>query len=52
MKSHYNKDINGWIILDKPQGISSNQALRKIQYLLHAKKAGHKQTNWCLIPFI
>lgn len=48
MSTHYNKDINGWIILDKPQGISSNQALRKIQYLLHAKKAGHIGT---LDPF-
>lgn len=48
MSSHYNQDINGWIILDKPQGISSNQALRKIQYLLHAKKAGHIGT---LDPF-
>ena len=48
MTSHYNKDINGWIILDKPQGISSNQALRKIQYLLQAKKAGHIGT---LDPF-
>lgn len=48
MSSHYNQDINGWIILDKPQGISSNQALRKIQYLLKAKKAGHIGT---LDPF-
>ena len=48
MSSHYNQDINGWIILDKPQGISSNQALRKIQYMLHAKKAGHIGT---LDPF-
>ncbi len=48
MSSHYNQNINGWIILDKPQGISSNQALRKIQYLLHAKKAGHIGT---LDPF-
>lgn len=48
MSSHYNKDINGWIVLDKPQGISSNQALRKIQYLLQAKKAGHIGT---LDPF-
>ena len=48
MSSHYNQDINGWIILDKPQGLSSNQALRKIQYLLHAKKAGHIGT---LDPF-
>lgn len=48
MSSHYNQDINGWIILDKPQDISSNQALRKIQYLLRAKKAGHIGT---LDPF-
>ena len=48
MSSHYNQDINGWIILDKTQGVSSNQALRKIQYLLHAKKAGHIGT---LDPF-
>ena len=48
MSSHYNQDINGWIILDKPQNISSNQALRKIQYELHAKKAGHIGT---LDPF-
>ena len=48
MSSHYNQNINGWIILDKPQNISSNQALRKIQYELHAKKAGHIGT---LDPF-
>ena len=48
MSSHYNQDINGWIILDKPQGMGSNQVLRKIQYLLHAKKAGHIGT---LDPF-
>ena len=48
MSSHYNQNVNGWIILDKPQGISSNQALRKVQYLLHAKKAGHIGT---LDPF-
>lgn len=48
MSSHYNQDINGWIILDKPQGMSSNQVLRKIQYELRAKKAGHIGT---LDPF-
>ena len=48
MSSHYNQNINGWIILDKPQGLSSNQALRKIQYELKAKKAGHIGT---LDPF-
>lgn len=48
MSTHYNQNVNGWIILDKPQNLSSNQALRKIQYLLHAKKAGHIGT---LDPF-
>ena len=48
MSSHYTENINGWIILDKPQGVSSNQILRKIQYELHAKKAGHIGT---LDPF-
>ena len=48
MTKHNNLDINGWIILDKPEGISSNQVLRKIQYELKAKKAGHIGT---LDPF-
>lgn len=48
MSAHNNKNINGWIILDKPQGVSSNQILRQIQYLLCAKKAGHIGT---LDPF-
>ncbi len=48
MTKHNNQDINGWIILDKPQGVSSNQILRKIQYELKAKKAGHIGT---LDPF-
>ena len=48
MTKHNDQDINGWIILDKPQGVSSNQILRKIQYELKAKKAGHIGT---LDPF-
>jgi tRNA pseudouridine55 synthase len=48
MSTHYDKAVNGWIILDKPQGVGSNQVLRKIQYLLRAKKAGHIGT---LDPF-
>lgn len=48
MSTHYTEDINGWIILDKPQNMSSNQVLRKIQYMLKAKKAGHIGT---LDPF-
>jgi tRNA pseudouridine55 synthase len=34
-------DVNGILLLDKPLGISSNQALQKVRYLFKAKKAGH-----------
>lgn len=33
--------INGVLLLDKPLGLSSNQALQKVKWLLKAKKAGH-----------
>ncbi len=36
--------INGWLILDKPLGISSTQALGKVRWLLNADKAGHGGT--------
>jgi len=33
--------VNGILLLDKPLGLSSNQALQKAKRLLNAKKAGH-----------
>ncbi len=33
--------VNGMLLLDKPSGISSNQALQKAKALLNARKAGH-----------
>tara|TARA_B100000959_G_scaffold108016_1_gene113789 strand:- start:8675 stop:9568 length:894 start_codon:yes stop_codon:yes gene_type:complete len=33
--------INGIILLNKPYGISSNQALQKVKHLIGEKKAGH-----------
>lgn len=33
--------ISGFIVLDKPLNMSSNQALQKVKRLLNAKKAGH-----------
>lgn len=36
--------INGWINLDKPQGLTSTQALGKVRWLLNAQKAGHAGT--------
>jgi tRNA pseudouridine55 synthase len=38
------KNINGVLLLDKPLGFSSNQALQKIKWLLQATKAGHTGT--------
>ena len=36
--------VNGWLILDKPVGIGSTQALGKARWALGAKKAGHAGT--------
>jgi len=38
------QDINGLLIIDKPLGFSSNQALSKIKWLYNPKKAGHTGT--------
>jgi tRNA pseudouridine55 synthase len=36
--------VHGWIILDKPYGMSSTQAVGKIRWLFNAEKAGHGGT--------
>ncbi|RJX32815.1 MAG: tRNA pseudouridine(55) synthase TruB [Oxalobacter sp.] len=41
-------DLDGVLLLDKPVGLSSNDALRKVKRLLNVKKAGHTGT---LDPF-
>ena len=38
------KDLDGILLLDKPAGPSSNQALQRIRRLLRARKAGHAGT--------
>ncbi len=38
------RDISGWIILDKPHGMTSTQAVGKVRWLFAAKKAGHAGT--------
>jgi tRNA pseudouridine55 synthase len=38
------KNINGILLLDKPLGFSSNQALQRVKWLLQAAKAGHTGT--------
>lgn len=36
--------IDGWVCLDKPEGMTSTQALGKARWLLNAQKAGHGGT--------
>jgi tRNA pseudouridine55 synthase len=38
------KNVNGVLLLDKPLGFSSNQALQKVKWLFSAAKAGHTGT--------
>ncbi|MGL4770432.1 MAG: tRNA pseudouridine(55) synthase TruB, partial [Plesiomonas shigelloides] len=35
------RDVHGILLLDKPQGITSNDALQKVKRLYNANKAGH-----------
>lgn len=38
------RPVHGVLLLDKPLGFSSNQALQKVKWLLRAEKAGHTGT--------
>ena len=42
------RDVHGVLLLDKPAGMSSNQAVQKVRWLFQARKAGHTGT---LDPF-
>ena len=48
MKHTKADDIDGWLIIDKPQGMTSTQVVGKTRWLLHANKNGHTGT---LDPF-
>jgi tRNA pseudouridine55 synthase len=37
-------EVNGWINLDKPVGVTSTQAVGRLKHLYNAKKAGHAGT--------
>ncbi|EKF44358.1 tRNA pseudouridine synthase B [Nitratireductor indicus C115] len=38
------RPVNGWLILDKPAGMGSTEAVSKIKWLFKAEKAGHAGT--------
>ena len=37
-------EVNGWVCLNKPVGVTSTQAVGKLKFLFNAKKAGHAGT--------
>ena len=38
------RDISGWVILDKPAGMTSTAAVGKVRWAFDARKAGHAGT--------
>src|SRR5271168_2769719 len=38
------QDIDGWIVLDKPVGMTSTHAVSRLKRIFNAKKAGHAGT--------
>ncbi|MBN9072052.1 MAG: tRNA pseudouridine(55) synthase TruB [Rhizobiales bacterium] len=38
------RPVSGWLILDKPVGMGSTEAVSKVKWLLQAEKAGHAGT--------
>lgn len=38
------RDISGWLVVDKPAGVTSTSVVNKVRWALDAKKAGHAGT--------
>ena len=38
------RDVHGWVVLDKPIGMTSTQAVAVLKRLFQAKRAGHAGT--------
>lgn len=38
------RPVSGWVILDKPVGVGSTEAVSKVKWLFQAEKAGHAGT--------
>src|SRR3974390_3154553 len=43
-KKRPKRDVHGWIVLDKPVGMTSTHAVTVIKHLFQAKRAGHAGT--------
>lgn len=44
MSKNNKREVNGVLLLDKPEGLTSNAALQKVKRLFGARKAGHTGT--------
>lgn len=38
------REVNGWLVFDKPVGMTSTHAVSRLKHLFNAKKAGHAGT--------
>lgn len=38
------RDVSGWLVIDKPAGLTSNAVVNKVKWAFNAKKAGHAGT--------
>ena len=38
------RDISGWLVIDKPAGVTSTAVVNKVRWAMDAKKAGHAGT--------
>ncbi|SIO51224.1 tRNA pseudouridine synthase B [Rhodovulum sp. ES.010] len=43
-RSRKGRDISGWLIVDKPAGMTSTAVVNKVRWAFQAKKAGHAGT--------
>ncbi|MEM8653269.1 MAG: tRNA pseudouridine(55) synthase TruB [Pseudomonadota bacterium] len=43
-RSRKGRDISGWMVVDKPAGLTSTAVVSKVRWALQAKKAGHAGT--------
>jgi len=43
-KASSKRRIDGWLLIDKPAGITSSAVVNKVKWALNAKKAGHAGT--------
>src|ERR1700730_9081285 len=44
VRAERRNDVHGWLVLDKPAGVTSTHAVSRLKRLVNANKAGHAGT--------